>query len=321
MSRKWMFVRGGVAIILILSSLYWGSKVLSFADTMSIKYQESGLNKSQIDKINKREVPDLYVTGWNQTKDKNVENKEMGKQVSVTKIEVYGDMTTVIPSALVTGTFVQKEDVTGCIISSNAAEKLFGNRMVSGCSVSVDNGEYIVRGVLDSKEAILLISSQEGTFSNLEFRYGDSKYPASNTKADLGVLGLPAYGCFTEGNLYAGVARLFMGFPFLWMGLLFTKRLYIQRKKERKIVLYIIIGSVCVLVFIKYSMVFSEDYIPSRVSDFGFWTNKLKEVRTDYLQLLHYQMWYKEQLLLDNLRRCFISVVASCFLIKFCFHK
>lgn len=325
------------AVVGLFASLYYGSLVKQFAGTMSVKYQDGGLTGAQIDKLNektetkgkekeKQEVP--YITGWDKQKGQKLENKELGSKASVTLFEVHGDMAEVIPKTLLLGSYVGKEDKTGCVVSLKTAETLFRSRQVIGCEVNFQNMQYIIRGVLNSEEEILMLQTErEAVLPYLELHYERDDYAASNSKAFLSNQEMPAYDSFTEGNFYAGVAGIFMGFPFLLIFILFHRAVWAQYcLEERTFWQYLQKGvfSVVILfllaIIVKQSITFSDDFIPSKVSDFAFWSIKYQEVRQDYQLMLQYQTWDKEAILLGNLRNCIVTSLTSgilCFAVKF----
>lgn len=179
--------------------------------------------------------------------------------------------------------------------------------------------QYIIRGVINSEEDILMLQTdREAVLPYLELHYERDDYAASNTKAFLSNQGMPAYDSFTEGNFYAGVAGIFMGFPFLLILILFHRAARARYcLEERTVWHYLRNGVISVVllllmaIILKHSIIFSDDFIPSKVSDFAFWSIKYKEVRQDYQLMLQYQIWDKEAILLGNLRNCIVTSLTS----------
>lgn len=314
------------AAALLLCCLYSGSRVKGFAEVMSVKYPGGGLSGEGIEKLYEREgagekekteVP--YITAWDKKEGVQVTNEPLGRSIAVNLLEVYGDMTEVVAESLVRGSFVEKMDERGCVISLKTAERLYGSGEVLGCLVTVGEESYLVRGVIRSEEELLMVQSKkEGLFPYLEMRYGRGDYAASNTKAFLSLLGLPAYDSFTEGNLYGGLAGLFMAFPFLSFIIVFSREAGRQIKKEKrrgyrylKRGVLLIMGLVLLFILGKNSISFSEDFVPAKVSDFEFWGDKFKEIRLDYKLMLQYRTGYKESFILSHLRGCAITSLAA----------
>lgn len=311
--------------ILLLCSLYYGSLVKQFAGKMSVKYQGGGLSGIQIDKLyeqtESKEIP--YITGWDRNQGRKAENKELGNETMVTLLEVYGDMPEVLPQPLLFGSYVEKEDKKGCVISLKTAEELFHSNRIIGCEVSFQNKQYQIRGVIQTDENILMVQAEkENSLPYLELCYGRGNYAASNTKAFLNGQGLPAYDSFTEGNFYAGMAGIFMGLPFLLLLILCCKGACQRIQREERPVFrcvefgFLFAATLIFLAIIgKYSISFSDDFIPTRVSDFAFWSNKYSEVRRDYKLMLQYRTWYQESIILGNLRNCFVTSMISAILL------
>lgn len=323
--RKSLLLAAG---ILLSGSLFFAHRLAQFADTMSVKYRNGGLTCAQIDKIvgewSNKGGEAIYITGWDRIDMVCIRDMDIGREQKVSLLKVYGDMETVFPGGILAGAFVGKGDKEGCVISRHTAEELFQSSRVTGCKILLEDGSYTVRGVFASDEALMMVQEEgEGTFPYLELTYENRLYPASNTKAALIQWGLSGYASFSEGNLYAGLARFMAGVPIAAALLTYLHTLAGRRKREQDgLRRYVIMGLyaaaflLIIAVFIKYGIAFSEDYIPGKISDFGFWADKIKEIRKDYQGMLEYGNWMKEKVIIKSLRYCLLTSAASIILWK-----
>lgn len=323
--RKSLLLAAG---ILLSGSLFFAHRLAQFADTMSVKYQNGGLTNGQIDKIisewSDEEGELLYITGWDKIDTVCIRDADIGREQKATLLKVYGDMEAVFPGGMLIGTFAGKGDWEGCVISRHTAEELFQSSQVTGCRILLEDRGYTVRGVLDSDEALMMVQEErERTFPYLELIYENRLYAASNTKAALAQWGLSEYTSFSEGNLYAGLARFIAGVPIAAALLTYLCTLAGRRKREQdglrryvRMGLYAAVFLLIIAAFIKYGIAFSEDYIPGKISDFGFWVDKIKEVRKDYRGMLEYGNWLKEKAIIKSLNYCFLTSAASIILWK-----
>lgn len=315
------------AILLLFCGLFYGTQARAFADTMSVKYRDAVLTPGRIDQLHggavqgvmqEQEIP--YITGWRSTPDTAVTNPLLKQIRKLELIELHGDMTAVYPAALIYGSFVEKEDRNGCVLSSAAAEELFQSRETVGCMVTLGKTEYTVRGVFSSKEAVMMIQTGEdeaAAFTCLELKYPDGSYPASKTKEMLTAIGLPAYVSFTEGNLYAGIARLFLGLPLLILLIRISQSAARRIKRVDQPLLRRLLAAAAAVLFllflaglIKYSVAFSQDYIPSGISDFSFWPQLYSAVHSDYQAVLAYRSGFADDMLLHSMRCTIVSFTA-----------
>lgn len=318
------------AVFLVCISQYYGDRVKAFNTSMSVRYRMGGMSGEQIDKLyemepeskeKKEKLPS--ITGWNKKTDKQLGNQKLGTEATVTLVEVWGDMSQVIPGKLLSGAYVSQVDKYGCVISKETAIKLFHSSGVIGNVLTLDGKDYQIRGVIQTKEEVVLLQSKgEEPFPFLEYRYSKGNYPASNTKAFLSSQGLSDYDSFLEGNLYGGAAGILMVLPFLTLLLCAAKRScrYVKGKDilKKNYIPYTAIavaGVGAAAMLLRYHISFSEDYIPSAVSDFEFWVEKFEAVAADIHSVMKYQTWWKEAEILNSLRNCAISAMGASLLI------
>lgn len=304
------WIKSGILLAagsLLLAGQFYGKRLMRSADTMSVKYQDGVLTAARIEEINSRKE-EPYVTGWDMRRTVTVENAEGWRESSASLAEVHGDMASVYPSALLSGAFAGTEDGKGCVISKTLAENLFLNSRAIGCGILLEGKSYVVRGVMDEGEEIIMIQSdREEAFPFLELRYSGNFAAASGSKSKLTQWGLPAYDSFTEGNLYAGLGRLALGFPFIIILLMTAHRVRTFAGKPAAAAVLLLF----LALLLGYSIRFSVDYVPAQVSDFAFWAEKGKEVWTDYKGILKNGTGFREAIVLKDLKFCIMTSAAA----------
>lgn len=304
MNKTVKYVAGiGIAVLLLWVTEYYGARVKEFGHTVSTRYLDGEMTAERLDdirkvqqeKLEKEEMP--QITGWSRGSMSKVEGETLGKSAEAEIISVWGDMKQVFWGELTCGSWAVKEDSAGCVISTHLSELLYGTAQGVENRLIYQGNSYTVRGVVEQQEALFLFQDKEGRFSNVELFYERKDYPASQAKAFLNANGLGNYSGFFEGNLYAGAAGITMLLPFwtmlLW-GVGWVKKTQLpEGQKAKKMMLVLAAILVAALLFHGF-VSFSEDYIPSSMSDFSFWSQKWEEIQANRQSLLEYAPWLKE---------------------------
>lgn len=254
-----------------LAEIRYPSPQLSVTQLESIRYQESK---------NTSRLP-LEISAWTQTQNKAIEQNGKIQQVHI--LEFDGNAQTLFYGALQDGQWLSSSDISGCMISSDTAYQLFGNVQVVGLSIQIDKQKYIIRGVLDRITNTVLLGNtdkKEKVFTNLTLS-GDTSLHMEETANSFRIgYGLPSNGIVIVGSYYADLSYLIGCTAGLLLSILLFLRVFQglwQNRADTKVWAIWMVVLVAVTILLAWANHFTlsipQSFIPSRWSDFEFWTN------------------------------------------------
>lgn len=263
------------------------------------------------------------MTLWKSPEEVNAVHTSLGRSAKAQLIRAAGNMNLIMPGKLCRGSLVSDGDNAGCVISRKLAQEL--NLDETGGSIQVSGKQYLVRGILDSRDAVCIIQGESGTLYNrvqVQFR----NMPASGAERMLSGL-LPGNADVkSEGDLFRGLGGLFLMAP-LWvlfvMSAVRLHRFYRDSgwKNWVKEVCSIcfpvaVIGGIGILVLISFH--FSDDYIPGAWSDFSFFSRLALEKAEDVRVLMTQALDYRDRDMLVWTAGCMLAGSAcSVIILKF----
>lgn len=291
-----------VAVILFLlfakAGMYCRNFIKSNLSSVSARYQAASVPVKDILKLNENFENNPYfnlpdITLWNLNNYETVFNKMTNITSKTNVIEVFGDMSQVMPMKFIQGNYIYSFDPKGCVLDTQTAYNLFGTTDVMGNIVVWDEKEYIVRGVIRAKEEMMLIQiSEEGhLYQNVEAVYGEGE--DSDSPDDQGKLfeellaqgGLPRPDAVIDGDVISKLLGLIYLLP-IWiviihMGFYCVKRVYHIKKP----IIYDMAFSIAVVLILilliritDFGIYIPAQFIPTKWSDFDFYIDKHKEI-------------------------------------------
>lgn len=306
---------------------YQWKELNRFSNQAGIRYDKGGLSGAQIEEYNKKQAEEsektenaeqVEVTAWSLEKEQYISWEETGQQAEGTVIRIYGNMTPILPFFMKYGGFTFHEDSSGCVISSGLAWKLFGAEDVVGNVVEYEEKRLEIRGVLNLDEPVLAMyqTKKQEVMPYVEVQTQE-KPPAARMEQIKSSLGLFGEVYDFNGSFYCSIARILLSLPF-WMVFFYLSRRFLKwyktlpesRKKwcgaagKTLILLGIAIGIRC-------SISFTSDFIPAQWSDFGFWSEKWREVIGGIRERSRCQGIYWEQEVIGRLARIAGGVAVS----------
>ncbi|WP_099468806.1 ABC transporter permease [Konateibacter massiliensis] len=322
-----------IVLLTLLIFASWGYSVYleNFAaknyDTVSVRLEGNGVEQSDLEEavveaqsIDNAHTP-IQVTAWNRGPRITLENKKLGTSAETRIIEIYGSMAEICPVKLLYGNFCYQDDKDGCVIDDKTAYDLFRNKNVVGNTISYEDKQYVIRGIVKSKERMVLLSDyqEDAKYLNLELIFGNMEQGEELAKSFISNYALTFdYITIIEGSFYAKLLHNTILFPsiVIWLYLL----LYCGRKAYRKrsiplqFGLYIVLFVLILVLYLgsgQFDFYYPDRFIPTRWSDFEFWSRTAKEWReklTDFSYLLPLP---KEQILKRTFLMCHLmSAVA-----------
>lgn len=307
--KKWMI------IVLFLFMLFsWGASIylehiaLENYDGVSVRFEGEGVLKSDLENameyLKESDSPKSQsiweVTAWRRGIRVKLQNETLSTSTKTRIIQVYGSIAKVCPMKVLYGSFGYEGDTKGCVIDEKTAYDLFRDKNVVGNFITYENKKYIIRGVVKSKEQMVLIREQREniTFPNLEFFFSNqiengeeyakrfiNQYQLS--KNDMVII---------EGNYYAKLLHNSVLLPalVLWVYFLILsgKKAFQKRTIPLQCIFYMSLFLIISILFLYYKpfhFYYPSRLIPTRWSDFDFWVRIMEEEkkkRSDFLYLL-----------------------------------
>lgn len=102
------------------------------------------------------------VAGWRVQEQETVVSVSTGRRQRAPVTAVYGDMELAMPSKILDGRYGLDGDGDYCVLSQGLASHLFGSVEVAGECVKAGDQRYIVAGVVENEEDLLIIPAKEG---------------------------------------------------------------------------------------------------------------------------------------------------------------
>lgn len=288
--------------------------------------KELAVTRAQIkdywEKAAKEERTEIQDIGlFRREEGKIITNPELNREAKGTVFETAGNMNLLVPGRLMMGSFVNDSDKNGCVISKKMAEELFSTYHVLGQVIYLEKTAYKIRGILDLTIPLCMIQGAEGS-SYPYIRVDAPGVSLDAVRQKLAGILPEAEAIVSEGDFYYGVGTLFLWFPawVLWIflikqgkkGIRWFERTHEKGKKTRIVVemmrialLAVGFGAGCCL--LAASLHFTDDYVPTAWSDFGFWS-ELAEEKWRNFQIL----WENQLLICDlDMLTAFLGVSAA----------
>lgn len=336
MKEKKKYLYYGLFLVLLMGILLWLGNNATFLkrqyqtisgrllkETITIKELKQAMKEQQ--ENGKKEFGEIVL--WKQGEIEEIVNPTLKNNILVPTIIAYGSMEVTTPMELYCGTYVYKEDKNGCVIDVNTANELFGNTNIIGKVIACGNKQYEIRGVVKTKRPIFLRQSMEDEkvkFNQLEFVFEEDL----DNKIQAAKLFLIQYGkgedaVYLDGILYGTIAQRFSTLPYFTLSAcMFFLTIKNLMKKGRKGIYQSIFFMVIVLgytaglyYYIGNPFYMPSQWIPTKWSDFDFWTAKWKEIK-EQIQIVRYLVPNtKDVMLMDIFYQSLFGILCSILLI------
>lgn len=234
--------------------------------------------------------------------------------------EVAGDIQLVMGGRLLAGNWPAPDDKRGCAVSRAAADALWGDPAPLGCAMEWAGEQYFVRAVYEGEGVVVQASEEDGErrYSSLELLFPE----AGN--------GREAAGRFLSENGFPE-ARAILDGPFLsqclsWLVLLpawvlvstvairWLKLVLRTRKRALLCLMVSAAGALALAAMLwaaQFQLFLPERWIPSRWSDFSFWTKLAREIGEQIRQAAELVPNGKDLAVRGGLMQCLIGVAGA----------
>ncbi len=290
-------------IILTFGIIFWIAAIINQAyisdyhGAVSLRYKEPILSRQEIEDIirgmiSKEDNNIPEVTLWQRDEDIMLTNEARNTSVSVGLITVTGDMTKVYPDSMLYGGFLSNGDDMGCVIDRNTAYQLFNSENAVGLTISLNNKEYTINGIMQGigsntmiiQEEKQVVSKKEGIkYSCMELVFSDTENAKRLAENFIQAYGLGTPTVYIDGYMYQKISYLLIHIP-LWFSAMLLIIYFARRVNKWKAsrVLFvsgslgIIILSAILIRVTNVHFYYSSSMLPTRWSDFDFWGNQWK---------------------------------------------
>lgn len=218
---------------------------------------------------------------WGEQKKVEVSNPVLRRKTEASQLTVSGNSDLVLRGS----SWLDHKDSAGCLIDGELCILLFGSTDVSGNKVIIGEREYEVRGVLHGSRKTVLVEADEtgdSFLGRMSVVIPDDKTPKEVIQGLSSQYGLTGESIGLDnyrrmGTAAAGLLPCVLGIHIalpLWRG---VRR---ERRRPVRCLMYAAGLVICLLVFlwitgVRFEM--PEDWIPSRWSDFEFFTGRWEE--------------------------------------------
>jgi len=286
-----------VLIILILICL--GISILysqqgGTYDNVQMFYQGSGAISGSVaidmEKTESKEDVQVNYTLWGEIKGESVLYPELYRTANVTAMVISGESRLILGSSW----NLTANDKTGCLIDKTTAYALFGDTEVVGQVIQFDNKEYTIRGLVEKAEKEIVVQSTSVTKAVMN--YIALETPIGGSAGDTVENFASRHGVSSESldyNMYCAWSDIIvMILPLLLsISVIYQLIKTVYRAKETPVKCAVYAGitlvyTVIVFWVIKSNFSYPETMIPSRWSDFSFWSKLYNEQVEKVITLL-----------------------------------
>jgi len=257
----------------------------------------------------------IEITAWKSVKETTVKNKYLNRSKAVTALFIKGDMSEVASMGLISGNFVYPGDNRGCLIDIETAYALFGTRSVIQNTISVNNKDYYIRGVVKMPVPIIMFAQNLPTeeYSCLEIKYDNMENSIDKVNIFLSKNGFEKnYVIIDEhfyGRLIYSIAVLPIWIFYLLIYCCLLKQVMAEKSRVCQPVFFLYFIMIHILLLLGAGLLyqltgnplyFSERYIPTKWSDFEFFKTKWMEFKEELMQIRYVLPNHKDILLYDS---------------------
>ncbi len=294
-------------------SLFYESYIREHYASVSIRLKSEPVTAGVLLKANKniRQGDDLShrtISAWNCLENVKLECEELSSSAKVDLIEVLGDVTKVYPIELLQGNVISSGDTEGCLIDEATAYELFHTVNVLGNLLTYKDQRYSVRGVLKSSEMVMITQAQEEdkTYTNLELSFKNQENAKQLAEEFIRQYGLADGYSIIDGYLLSRGLSLIVRLPAWLLGFFLVYDLLSILYKRKKYPFYVLVLVIILIIFwqllsrmMEFELFIPEELIPTRWSDFSFWSNKFIDLKnwlkdTSYIMPHYKDIMFKQ---------------------------
>lgn len=263
-------IGGALLLVLLWAGAAWaGMMFLSKDSSVGIRFLENGPEKSSLEEAFDGKTQQLSMAAWDYQRDLFVEAPSAGGSAAMDGIFVYGDSREAVFDGLRGGIWKGAFDDDGCMLSEGAAYRLFGSLNVVGLKVICRGREWTIRGVVNKKSPwIMLPAKDKDKLPFMELKFADAENPVSLAEEFLSLNGLSGKYLLFDWPLLKAAVRVLLCLPGWVLGIALLCGWKVKHKWA------FAAAAVCMGALLTFRM--PQDWIPTRWSEFNFWTSKFE---------------------------------------------
>lgn len=250
----------------------------------------------------KSKVSSADFVFWGEIQDVNVSTRELNRNTSAVQVTVCGDTQIIFSSTRGLDeefNYFNAGDSSvrnqTCLISPSLAYKLFGNADGTGQNIQLQDTEYQVHGMLGREDPVIVVLASANPDSKLDkvsVKLPDgmgTQQGITNFTAQTGIQGdLLSYHLYHQWTRFMAYAVPCLIYLFVCIQMLQTIRKNTFVPAVRTTILFIaaVTGTVIVIWILDVHIQIPREMLPSRWSDFEFWSDLWKRIIQDVSLLL-----------------------------------
>ncbi|GEM_PF-462457 len=297
--RRWLWI--------LCAAVFWGIGLWQWHSLLPLGGQvfldfgdDSGVTARELAQMEERGreagegLPGLAA--WSVEREVQVENAGLGRVCDADCMRVYGDREAALSGGLVGGNYGCRSDRETCVISRGLAYTLFGSDEVLGKYVKCRGKAYAVRGIIRDDSRMIVLPADEtdgagvaeatGKAEVLRYLLLDFGGPgqreaggeAARQLLSAHGLGNPRY--LVDGTLGPAAAGFFLLLP---VAAVLGRGLWMARREAWPVRVLCVFAAILATALAVWFLGgagtrFPEELLPSRWSDFDFWTRRWQEL-------------------------------------------
>lgn len=331
MRKKLLLILLSLAALMIWGSgIHYGQYIKEYYQSVSIRLKQDGITAEEL--ITGLQYEEIKNTGntpsisaWNGLEEQIITSTELGHSYQSWLIEVYGDIGHVFPLKLMAGNLLTPNDYEGCILDEETAYQLFGTINPIGNSITYKDNLYYIRGIIKSPKPVffLMIENRNHRYYNIELVYeknGSKKQENGQELANSFLLqnNLATSYTMIDGPFYSELLEILSNIPAWFLGfyMLYSMLQILWERRTLPLQMLILLSGFLVLrMFLKWLLDFQisipERLIPTKWSDFSFWSEKYRELREQIDSIAYLSPTIKDNIFISYARRCVNDTLIS----------
>lgn len=334
MKKKWYLIGQGAVLILWCICFYNGKIMMEQYNTVSARFFECNVEQQTLERIirdsreqDKDEEVLPLLAAYKRASFTSIGLPDAKNSILAAGTEVFGDMSLVMPFHFIDGNVTGSGDYKGCILSQKAAYQLFGSGNAVGLEVVYQDKSYIVRGVFESKEAMIFVRNQEksAVYDCVELRFRNMENAGYCGDEFLQKNGITGTRVIIDSELLENILKIFyLLTPCLIIAFIsadtvtltgrFSSRASRGAVGAAAMILFVII----LISLFQFDLQLSESLIPTKWSDFDFYVNTGKNIAEGFKNLNQMTPQIKERQMQQQALTCIFTGLSSLGILVLC---
>lgn len=278
-------------LICFSQSIFYSSKSKNLKKIQLLSTDENildGYAAITMQKTEEKINDPIHFTVWGEVKNGTVKS-DWNRSAEVNALLVKGDTTLVYENAQ----NLSSRDVEGCLLSENIVYQLYGDNNVTGKIIEYNGRNLIIREVIKDTNDLIIMQALSSTeqimnYVSIEIRSDEeaddvvrefnNRYSGYDN-----FINIQSYG--TWASVISGILPIIMLLTIL---IPLIKFVLANRRQPEQFILYSVLAIVYTGVFLwitNFEFQYPTDMIPSKWSDFSFWSSLYKE-KIDDIEIL-----------------------------------